>query len=392
MTPRLAVRLTRFLLAIVGVVAWLAVSAASPVVADQGSLGGRPANPRADNPRTKSIFIHELAPGKEAADGVQIINGTSETKKVMVYAVDSQLASGGSFACAQAADKPISVGAWVAMSKSQITLAPGTRQVVDFTIKVPRDASPGEHNGCIVIQDTERQRVAEGGGIVLSMRSAIRLAVTVPGDIKKGLVFTGVGVQARGSDKVLMSASLRNSGNVSLDSQLDVRLKYALGASAASAGGSFPVLSASEAKFNFEGSRPFWGGWYRLVAKAQYNNTPSAVLGEGALNASAEQTSWVFISPQPVAAAIEGATVGFAAVGAGVYAQRRLIKRKAMSHAARHTVEANENLHTIAERYHISWKLLARINKLKPPYQLTPGQSIVVTLAKTNERRRQQRR
>ena len=71
--------------------------------------------------------------------------------------------------------------------------------------------------------------------------------------------------------------------------------------------------------------------------------------------------------------------------GGAVYLRRRLAHKEAMSRAARHTVQPHENLHTIAEKYKVSWKLLARINKLKPPYQLKPGQSIVVTLAKTDK-------
>lgn len=358
---------------------------------DSGGIGGKPANPRADNPRSQSIFVYELKPGGSVQDGVQIMNGTDKAKTVLVYAVDSQLASGGAFACDQAADKPISVGTWVTMEKAEVKLAPGEKQVVNFSVNVPKDASPGEHNGCIVMQDTERQRSSEGGGIVLSMRSAIRLAVTVPGDIQKGLVFTGTGVEVRGSQKVLMSVGLRNSGNVSLDSDLDIKLMYAFGPTAVKAGGSYPVLSGSEARFNFEGDRPFWGGWYRLVAEARYNDNPSASIGEGELNASTGQNAWVFITPAPAAAAVEGAAAGLLAVGAAVYVRRRFVHKTAMNHAAKHKVQPNENLHTIAEQYNVSWKLLARINKLKPPYQLKPGQLLIVTLAKADNKRAERR-
>ena len=354
---------------------------------DSGGVGGKPAHPRADNPRSESIFVYELQPGSSTEDGVQVINGTSKSKTILVYAVDSQLASGGAFACDQAADKPISVGSWVTMEKSEVTLAPGEKQIVNFSVKVPKDASPGEHNGCIVMQDTDRQRSSEGGGIVLSMRSAIRMAVTVPGEIKKGLTFTGAGIEAKGGQKLLMSVNLRNSGNVSLDTDLDIKLTYVFGLTAVKAGGNYPVLSGSEARFNFEGNRPFWGGWYRLAASARYNDNPSASLGEGGLNASIGRNSWVFVAPAPAAAAVEGAAAGLLVVGGVVYLRRRLTHKRAMGHATKHTVKAHENLHTIAEEYNVSWKLLARLNKLKPPYQLKPGQAITVTLANTDNKR-----
>lgn len=359
---------------------------------DNGGIGGKPAHPREDNPRSQSIFVHELEAGESTTDGVQIMNGTEQTKTVLVYAVDSQLASGGAFACDQAADKPISVGTWVTMEKSEVTLAPGEKQVVSFTVSVPSDTSPGEHNGCIVMQDTARQRSSEGGGIVLSMRSAIRLAVTVPGEIKKGLAFTGTGVEAKAGQKLLMSVNLRNSGNVSLDTKLDVKLMYAFGTAAVSAGGSYPVLSGSEARFNFEGQRPFWGGWYRLMATARYNDSPSASIGEGELNTSVGRSEWVFIAPAPAAAALEGAAAGLLLVGGGIHIRRRLVHKKVMSKTTKHTVQAGENLHTIADEYNVSWKVLARINKLKPPYQLKSGQTIIVTLAKADNKRTTTRR
>ncbi len=367
----------------------MAVSLALPAAAsaiDNGGIGGKPAYPKADNPRSTSIFVHETKPGETVEDGVQVINNTEKTKRVLVYAVDSQISSGGAFACAQAVDKPISVGSWITLDEKEVTLAAGEKQIVGFTIAVPANASPGEHNGCIVMQDTERQRAAEGNGIVLSMRSAIRVAVTVPGDIQKGLVFTGTGLEARGGGKVLMSVSLRNNGNVSLDAELDVKLMYALGPTAAKAGGSFPVLSGNDARFNFEADRPFWGGWYRLVAGARYNGRLDASIGEGTSNTSIGRTKWVFISPQPAAAALEGAAAVVLVGSAVYYLRRRMDHAKAMSSSARHTVEPHENLHTIAEKYKVSWKLLARINKLKPPYQLRPGQTIIVTLAHTEKK------
>jgi hypothetical protein len=363
----------------VGVVAGLCLFISSPVFAvEQGGLGGKPAHPNPDNSRSQSIFVHSLDPGEETRDGVEVINNSDETKQVLVYVVDSQVSSGGAFACAQLADKPISVGTWVAMDKSQLTIEPHTKQVVDFTLKVPKNATPGEHNGCIVIQDTKQHTTSDSNGIMLSLRSAIRLAVTVPGDIKKGLAFTGLGVQPKDEKKLLLSAALKNNGNVSLDAKLDVKLSYLVGFTATKDGGSFPVLSGSEGRFNFEADRPFWGGWYRLTATAEYNDKPDVSIGEGRPNAAVNESTWIFVSPQPVAAAIEGALAVFAVVGTVFFVRRHLTAKRAAEAGRKHVVEPHDNLHTIAEEAGVPWKLLARVNKLKPPYQLKPGQTLIV--------------
>jgi hypothetical protein len=378
MTIHIAPRI-RLLGGMVGVAAGLCMlfgGAASAV--EQGGLGGKPAHPKSDNSRSQSIFVHALDPGEQARDGVEVINNTDDTKQILVYAVDSQISSGGAFACAQMADKPISVGNWVTMDKTQITLAPDSKQTVDFTIKTPKNAAPGEHNGCIVIQDMEQHTTSDNNGIVLSLRSAIRLAVTIPGDIKKGLTFTGLGVEPKDEKNLLLSTALKNNGNVSLDAKLDIALKYPIGITAAKVGGSFPVLSGNEGRFNFEADRPFWGGWYRLTATAHYNDKVEFSIGEGSPNAEISQDTWIFIAPKPVAAALEGALVVVVVAGGAWFVRRRMTAKKAREAARKHIVEANEDLHTIAEDANVSWKLLARINNLKPPYQLKAGQVLIV--------------
>jgi hypothetical protein len=354
-----------------------------PVAAvEQGGLGGRPAHPRAGNPRSESIFIHTLDVGKQASDGVQVINNTAETKKILIYAVDSQMSSGGAFACAQAADKPISVGQWIDVSQKEVTLAPGSKQTVDFTITVPGRTTPGEHNGCIVIQDTKQQVSPDSNGIVLSLRSAIRVAVTVPGDIQKGLVFTGLGFDRKADNKLVLTAALKNNGNVSLDTQLDVRLRSLVALSVASTGGNFPVLSGSEGRFNFETGQPFWGGWYRLVATAKYNDDPAVTLGQGKATTTITKSAWVFLAPKPVAAVIELFVAAVIIALPAAYLVRRKRHRRALRQATAHVVNQHENLHTIADHYQMSWKQLARMNKLKPPFQIKAGQILTVVPAK----------
>lgn len=192
---------------VLGVMSFMVVGgillAGAPAMAiEQGGIGGRPAHPQSDNPRSQSIFVHTLKPGEQTRDGVEVINNAPETKRILVYSVDSQTSSGGAFACAQAADKPLSVGTWIKLDQKEITLAPTAKQVIDFTIKAPKNVTPGEHNGCIVIQDTQQQAAPNSNGIVLSLRSAIRVAIRVPGDIQKGLVFTGLGLEPKGDEKL----------------------------------------------------------------------------------------------------------------------------------------------------------------------------------------------
>jgi hypothetical protein len=162
------------------------------MAAENGGIGGKPANPRADNPRTESIFVYELKPGDSVKDEIEVYNNTELSKTINVYATDSVVSSGGGFACAQAVDEIKDVGSWITLSKNQVSLNAGAKEKIAFNVSVPNYAEPGEHNGCIAIQEADVESANVGNGIALSFRSAIRVAITVPGTITKELTIRDV--------------------------------------------------------------------------------------------------------------------------------------------------------------------------------------------------------
>lgn len=344
-----------------------------------GGIGGVPANPRDDNPRSKSIFVYKLDKGTSVDDALQVVNNTPSAKTLLVYAVDSQIASGGAFTCGQKADKPIAAGLWVKLSNDRVTVGPNSTKKVDFKVSVPKDAAPGEQNACIVIQDANSAPVDQGNGINLSFRSAIRVAITIPGEITKGLDFTGFSVEKLNDDRLRMSASLRNNGNVSLDSNVTAKLKTLFGGTVRSAGGDFPVLAGSEAKFNFEVDKVFWGGWYKAQASAEYNSDTSQAIGEGQNNQKIDSKEVIiFVPPQPAALAIEVAVLVVAMSAVAYFLLRRRYYQQLSARSKNYTVKKGDTINSVAKSSGISWKRLAKLNGLKAPYTLKQGDKIKV--------------
>lgn len=266
---------------------------------EYGGIGGRPANPRADNPRTQSIFVYELESGQEQTDAVRVFNNTEETRTISVGAVDSALASDGAFSCAQELEDKKDVGSWIQLSSASVTVAPGQSKDVPFTIQVPNNVSVGEHGGCITIQDTQSTASATQNGVVLSFRSAIRVAVTIPGEIVKDLNFTQISTSTD-KDGYIVQPTLENKGNVSLDTDITVRLVSLIGTVADSKEGTYPILPNSSASWSFQLASPFWGGIYRAEADAKFDGNTDSQLGESAGNESSSRTissSYIFIAP-----------------------------------------------------------------------------------------------
>lgn len=185
-----------FTLVVLSVVA-LSFLLIAPVAraAEYGNIGGKPARPREDNARSQSIFIHELDPGQTVEDAIEVVNYTNVTKTLLVYATDSIVSSGGAFGCAQKVDEIKDVGGWIALTKNEVTLKSGQTEIIPFTITAPSfRPQVGENNGCIVVQEKNaatQDIEQDGGSIAISFRTAIRVAIWIPGDIKKSLRILG---------------------------------------------------------------------------------------------------------------------------------------------------------------------------------------------------------
>lgn len=361
-----------------------------PLVAsaiEYGGLGGLPAYPDPKNPRTKSIFVYILNPGEEKQDGVRIVNNSDKPKTIEVYATDSEIASGGSFACKQKVDAKNQVGDWIKLDKTELTLGPISSEVVRFTITTPDQVSVGEHNGCIVIQEKTEEHQAEENGVQLSFRSALRVAVTIPGDIHKDIEFSDITITEQPS-KYIISAYLLNKGNVSLDTSVKIYIKNWFDKTIYQNGGVYPLLTQKDPmELNFEFPKPFWGGLFKVLGTAEYNGDITSQLGasETSTVRRSGPTKYIFIFPHITALAIE-----ILVCVVLLYLTWRLVRRyKNRKVVARtwsaHTAKKGDTVITLAKQYQTTWKSIVRVNKLKPPYILNPGDTIKLPAKKSQD-------
>lgn len=359
----------------------LLVSSAGAI--QYGDVGGKPANPRANNSRSEAIFIHSIDPGETVKDGIKVFNNTDSKKDIAVYAVDSILASDGSLACAQQIETPKDVGKWIKLATNKLTLGPRQDKVVQFTITPPVGADVGEHNGCITIQDVSRPPVkGSDSGVMLSFRSALRVAVTIPGNIVKGLDITKVAVLKDANSLYQVMPTIKNTGNVSLDTDINVKLKSWLGSLLEVAEATYPILPQSGASWDFKvQERPFWGGWYRADVAASYNVSTNAELGsqKDLEVKTVRRSSGVFFMLPSLLGGLIEVLVLLVVVAAVVFGIRRHRDRRIVAkNWNNYIVKKGQTIQDIADQHSTSWKKLARTNQLKAPYDLKGQQKIKV--------------
>jgi hypothetical protein len=354
------------------------LSGVATVSSSTGDIGAKPANPDPSNPRSETIFIKQINPGDKSSDAVLVINNTNDQKSIKVYATDSVASSGGAFACAQAAEEPKLVGGWIDVAQNNVKLKPGEKKEIGFEISVPNNASAGEQNGCIVIQEDAQSNFQ--GGVSVNFRTAIRVAVLVPGDLLRELQAVGLLV-ASDAGKLILTPSVRNTGSVSLDTTVEPQIKTVFGTKAASQTGQFPVLRDQLTEWNFELDKPFWGGLYRATFTASYDKSELGYIGSTVSPEPATlqgPSKWIITTPHPLALLIE-----IFALALAIFGIKRLIKqRKHHKHVQTswrtYQVKPGDQLQKIAHAFSVDWKKLAKVNNLKPPYHLAEDQKLKV--------------
>ncbi len=366
------------------------VSVFAPTVqaVEYGNIGGKPAFPDSSNPRTSSIFIKYAGPNETVRDGVQVVNFTNETKTLLVYATDSIVSSGGVFGCAQMVDEKKAVGSWVAMDKTEVTLPSGGTEVIGFSVTPPVGADVGENDGCIVIQEKNAapQTVeGENTSINLSFRTAIRLAVFLPGDVKKSVIILGYAAARTEDGNFVLKPRVKNNGNVSLDATLNTYTKGILGGGEDNYTQESPLLRNVTSDWNIPYKRPFWGGWIKSKFTVTYDANVDNSLGESTSQnlVTLESNQIIFFSPpKPLALLIYLLLLAILAViayriyrgfmGAG--------KKRKTKEWRTLTITNPVDIETLAKSYNASWKEIAKANRIKPPYILKTGDVVKVPI------------
>lgn len=369
----------------------VALSVFAPsVFASSADVGIEPAYPRADNERTQSIFIMQLKPEESAKDGLHLVNSGKEAHTVEIYATDSSYSVDGSFSCRQHAEDVKDVGTWVKLDKTDVTLQAGEQVVVDFNVSVPKGTSPGEHDGCIAVQDKVNLPATSGSGVLLGFRSAVRLAVTVPGKIIKKLDIVRVEIKHVANRGVSVSSIARNSGNVSLDVTARAQLVSLFGQeSAVKSDATYPIMQGSTTGWAYVFNGAYWGGIYKARTSLSYNADPNAGLGQGTSSQQRvrKDSGWFVVLPDPLAAVAELAAVGAVIWLIATPIRRRLHRRYVIKNWQKHIVGEGETLALIAKARGAKWKKIARQNHIKAPYIVEPGRTIMVPKQSTTTKK-----
>ncbi|MCM9079609.1 DUF916 domain-containing protein [Streptomyces spororaveus] len=203
--------------------------------ADNGTWGVFPTPAAGAAMTDRAYFFHQGAAGSTLGDSVAIVNSSDKELTFQVFATDAvNTPAGGAFALLPVEAKPKDVGAWVTLAPetaSTITVPAKGRKDIPFTVKVPADATPGDHVGGIVALGTAVEGVQQEGKVQVGVKRSVgaRLYFRVPGPVTAGLSVEDVRVSRSApllpwvrDARATVSYALVNRGNVVVEPRVAV--------------------------------------------------------------------------------------------------------------------------------------------------------------------------
>ena len=140
--------------------------------------------------------VHLLAgPGQTVSDTAVLTNYSSNTLDFDVYGSDAYNTKRlGVFTLNPPNVKPTDVGSWINLPVNQYNLPPKTTTEFHFEVKVPINATPGDHAGGIVALNLAPNTTPQSGTSVAVQRGeGIAVYVRVPGPLHPGVAAANVG-------------------------------------------------------------------------------------------------------------------------------------------------------------------------------------------------------
>jgi|GEM_PF-1677419 len=409
-------------------------------------LGGKPANPDPNVKNSESWFIYNLAPGQAKEDAVEVMNLFPNSWEALVYAADTTKSSSGGFALKQFSEEKQEVGSWVkfypdappaffqkifkdldskilalcGMSQADLALKMNQKNLAEndlndlknwcdgkdsvkmelktkeritipFIIRVPEGTEVGEHTGGVLIQKVmpDVQDSGNGSSIKLTTRVGVRIYETVPGEVVRKLVLADFQViknfkefsladlfgKPKKAQEYIIQTTSKNDGNISLDQQETIHIKDLLFKKGnADIPRNFQVLKQDSFISNYSWNNPRFGH-FSFSTEIKYQDSE----GKDVVLTSKEIKLWIIPWRE-----ITVTLIIFAVIFA-VYLLWKLVQKKKYGGAGwvKYEIAPGENIDSLAEKFKIDWKILAKTNKMKPPYILQPGQAILAPKIKS---------
>jgi len=260
------------------------------------------------------------------------------------------------------------------------------RIFIPFVFRVPEGTEIGEHTGGILIQKVAPEVKDNGGGsaIKLTTRVGVRIYQTVPGEIIRKLALTDFKItknfkefswsdlfgEIKRPQEYLITTTAKNEGNVSMEQDETIHIKdLFFGKRTVDIPRNFRVMKKDSFISNYSWRNPRFG-YFSFVTEIKYQTTD----GEDII-LNSDEIKLLIMPWREITIAL----IVFVLALLGYFIRRYFYKKKFGGVGwIEYKVKKGDEINGLAKKFEIDWVILTKTNKLKAPYLLDVGQTILV--------------
>ncbi|MBD3269969.1 DUF916 domain-containing protein [Candidatus Peregrinibacteria bacterium] len=325
--------------------------------------------PNGDNNK----FIIET--GKTISEEFQLINtSNSKTESVSISFVDGFHTHDGFIAYKLPTEEQKNIGSWTSVDENNniITLETGEEKTINYKISIPNHATPGSYIGGISILNVKKDQNLKQTGGVVNTRNVYKFIVTIPGEIITDINWSNFRHEHQ-NEHINLIIDSENKGNTIIKSEGKILIKNKLNNQEESIKiNSINLIPNSKTSHNFNFKKDFIAN-YEITANIKNYEYKAMedeyeLINEESFNTSFYVIPWELITLIVLMITLTILTIVF------IHIKNALLRYNSITYHAKH----DQSIGDIATEHNINWKKLAKINKLKAPYNLHPDQKILI--------------
>jgi hypothetical protein len=211
---------------------------------------------------------YELKQGELRTDSLRVVNDGAGAFEFAVYTRPYSVNDEAYVPDFTAEPKNADAYKWIKFDKTSFELEPGESTDVEYTIRVPANATPGGHYGVLF---AETQPTEDGSAVVRKKRVGSIMYITVDGNVTTGGQSLGTTVPfLQFTPPLQASERVRNTGNTDFTVTSDIEVADVFGAVKHKATRESVVLPNSTRKIESNWTSPAWMGLYKVTMTTKF--------------------------------------------------------------------------------------------------------------------------
>jgi len=312
-----------------------------------------------------------LDPGATVTHTVQVVNTGVTPVDVEIYATDASTTNTGRFAILTKYRNKEFMGKWITFKESKMSLKGGETRDMEFTITIPADTTPGSFAGGLSIEPAIPSIALQQTGAVISTRVAMPIYVNVNGKKNTSFTWTAFSRQKDEPNKFLFS--FENKGNTFIKVNGDIIIKNFYGEPEVMTLSEMTLLQNSPADTALVwNTKPFFGS-FTATAKLTFTELDMEKNTYKKIGVQSKTLTFTII---PWGSIIAFVLLIVLLIALAIL--KKILHKKYLAKCVNYQVTAGETLVIIANKNKVNWQKLAKLNRLKPPFDLSQGQKILL--------------